>query len=311
MHLPRDRAILFRIRRMIDAATLGTLHRRLVNVLAPPARHYLPLRMDGVVVGWLTEERARRVAEFSHVFRVDAHEASFVPELDAEAERSAALADITAQLAIEGALTAWRDERYAVGPGHAAAPGFYVERAAARYFGIHTWAAHVNGLVRDDGGPYLWFARRSPDKAIDPGLLDNLVGGGIAAGATPMATLIKEAWEEAGIAPALAKDAMSAGKIEIRRDQPDGLQWETIFAYDLWLPTTFAPANQDGEAVAHVRVDLVEAARLIGCAAGADEVTADASLVVLDCLLRHGAIDPTGPHFGRLAALRHGEWVAG
>jgi hypothetical protein len=40
-------------------------------------------------------------------------------------------------------------------------------------------------------------------------------------------------------------------------------------------------------------------------------VTADASLVVLDCLLRHGCIDPAGPHFGRLAALRHSEWVAG
>jgi len=139
----------------------------------------------------------------------------------------------------------------------------------------------------------------------------NLVGGGIAAGATADATLVKEAWEEAGIPPALASIAMAAGKIEIRRDQPDGLQWETIFAYDLWLPAAFTPANQDGEAVAHLRVDFAEAARLIGCAPGCDEVTADASLVVLDCLLRHGAIDPAGPHFGRLAALRHSEWVAG
>jgi 8-oxo-dGTP pyrophosphatase MutT (NUDIX family) len=296
---------------MIDMSTLDTLHQRLVRVLAPPARHYIPLRMEGLVVGFLTGERARRLAEFDDVFRVDDHEASFVPALATEQQRSAALAPICTQLAAEGALTAWRDERYAVATGHTAPPCFHLERAAARYFGIHTSAAHLNGIVRDDGGPHLWFARRSPDKPIDPGLLDNLVGGGIAAGATPSATLIKEAWEEAGISPTLAKDAMAAGKIEIRRDQPDGLQWETIFAYDLWLPASFAPSNQDGEAVAHVRVDFVEAARLIGCAPGADEVTADASLVVLDCLLRHGAIDPAGPHFGRLAALRHSEWVAG
>jgi len=296
---------------MIDNGTLDTLHQRLVRVLAPPARHYIPLRMEGIAVGWLTDERARRLAEFDDVFRVDPHEASFVPKLATERERSAALVEVCAQLAAEGALTAWRDERYAVVAGHETTPWFYLERAAARYFGIHTWAAHLNGLVRDDGGPHLWFARRSPDKPIDPGLLDNLVGGGIAAGATATATLVKEAWEEAGIAPTLARDALAAGKIEIRRDQPDGLQWETIFAYDLWLPASFVPSNQDGEAVAHVRVDFVEAARLIGCAPGADEVTADASLVVLDCLLRHGAIDPAGPHFGRLAALRHSEWVAG
>lgn len=295
---------------MIDSATLDALHRRLIAALAPPARHYVPLRLDGIAVGWLTADRARRLAEFDDVFRVNS-ELSFVPELATEAERSAALAEVAAQLAAEGALTAWRDERYAVGPSLTAAPLLYIERAAARYFGVHTWAAHLNGLVRCDGGPQLWFARRSPDKAIDPGLLDNLVGGGIAAGATPAATLIKEAWEEAGISPAVASSAMAAGKIELRRDQPDGLQWETIFAYDLWLPPDFVPANQDGEAVAHLRVGLADAARLISCTSGPDEVTADASLVVLDCLLRHGAIDPAGPHFGRLAALRHAEWVAG
>ncbi|MEO8754803.1 MAG: DUF4743 domain-containing protein, partial [Casimicrobiaceae bacterium] len=224
---------------------------------------------------------------------------------------SAALAEVTVQLAAEGALTAWRNELYAVCPPHAATPCLHLERAAARYFGIHTRATHLNGLVRDEGGPHLWFARRSVDKAIDPGLLDNLVGGGIAAGASPAETLAKEAWEEAGIGPDLAHSAISAGKIEIRRDQPDGLQWETVLAYDLWLPPTFTPANQDGEAVAHIRVDFAEAARLIGCAAGPDEVTADASLVVLDCLLRHGTIDPAGPHFGRLAGLRHANWVPG
>ena len=264
-----------------------------------------------MAIGWLTEDRARRLARFDHVFRVDAQEASFVPSLEGEPACSAALAEVTAQLAAEGALTAWRNERYAVCPPHAATPCLHLERAAARYFGIHTRATHLNGLVRDEGGPHLWFARRSPDKAIDPGLLDNLVGGGIAAGATPAATLVKEAWEEAGIGPDLAQDAIPGGKIEIRRDQPDGLQWETILAYDLWLPATFTPANQDGEAVAHMRVDFAEAARLIGCAAGPDEVTADASLVVLDCLLRHGTIDPAGPHFGRLAALRHADWVPG
>ena len=47
------------------------------------------------------------------------------------------------------------------------------------------------------------------------------------------------------------------------------------------------------------------AARLIAQTEGPDRVTADASLVVLDCLLRHGAIPPDAPDYLPLEALRH------
>jgi hypothetical protein len=65
------------------------------------------------------------------------------------------------------------------------------------------------------------------------------------------------------------------------------------------------PANQDGEAVEFRLVELAEAARLIGVTAGPDEVTIDASLVVLDFLLRHGAIGADAPGYVALEALRH------
>jgi 8-oxo-dGTP pyrophosphatase MutT (NUDIX family) len=141
-------------------------------------------------------------------------------------------------------------------------------------------------------------------KAIDPGKLDNLVGGGIAAGATVAQTLIKEASEEAGIPGELATCALRAGVVEIWREQPDGLQSETIFVHDLWLPSDFAPANQDGEAVEHRLVTMNEAARLIAVTEGPEEVTADASLVVVDFLLRHGLVDPASPAHSGLEALR-------
>jgi hypothetical protein len=44
---------------------------------------------------------------------------------------------------------------------------------------------------------------------------------------------------------------------------------------------------------------------LIANADGPDVVTADAALVMLDCLLRHGAIAPDAPDYGALDALRH------
>ena len=65
------------------------------------------------------------------------------------------------------------------------------------------------------------------------------------------------------------------------------------------------PANQDGEAVEHRLVSLVDAARAISVSSGPGEVTHDASLVVLDFLIRQGEIRPDQPHYAALAGLRH------
>ena len=116
-------------------------------------------------------------------------------------------------------------------------------------------------------------------------------------------TLNKEAWEEAGIPATLAARAELEETVEIHREQPDGLQRETIFVHDLALPADFRPCNQDGEAVEHRLVSLDEAARLIANASGPQTVTTDASLVVLDFLLRHGAIAADVPERTALEAL--------
>jgi len=290
---------------MIGADIVAAIRTRLTAELEPPRRGLRPWRVDRQVVGWLDERRMARVARFGHVFRAGDGGIAFVPELDDFDDRTRAMDEVARALASEGALSAWRDERYGVVDAFGGRPWFELERAAARYFGIRTFAAHVNGLVRDGGAVVMWFARRSPGKAIDPGLLDNLVGGGIAAGSTAAATVVKEAWEEAGIDAATAARAAPSGTVRICRLQPDGLERETIFVYDLWLAPAFEPSNHDGEVVAYRRVDLAAAARLIANATGTDVVTADASLVVLDCLLRHGALARTAPDWPALDALRH------
>jgi 8-oxo-dGTP pyrophosphatase MutT (NUDIX family) len=135
-------------------------------------------------------------------------------------------------------------------------------------------------------------------------MLDNLVGGGMAAGQSVASTVIKEASEEAGIDARLASRAIATGTVHLCREQPDGFQRETIFVHDLWLPEDFLPACRDGEAVEHRLIPLEDTGALIAAEAGADVVTADASLVVLDCLLRRGAIAPDAPLRGKLEALR-------
>jgi 8-oxo-dGTP pyrophosphatase MutT (NUDIX family) len=121
---------------------------------------------------------------------------------------------------------------------------------------------------------------------------------------TVAGTVAKESWEEAGIPADLAATARAGGTVGIFREQPDGIQHETIFVHDLRLPIDFAPANQDGEAVEHRRVSLPEAARLIAIESGPEAVTADAALVALDCLLRYGAVPADSPYHAPLAALR-------
>lgn len=290
---------------MIDDAILAAIAARLTRALAPPAARYRPFVVGGAVVGYVDDARAARLARFgSRVFAVDDAAVTLAAGARDPARRSAALADVALALRAEGALPAWRDELYAVANGFGAPPLLLLERGAARYFGVRTWAVHVNGIVRGATSARMWLARRSPAKAVDPGMLDNLVGGGIAAGSTVEQTLVKEAWEEAGIEAVLASTAQAAARVHVRRALSDGLQRETLFVHDLALPEAFVPVGRDGEAVEHRLVDLAEAARLIAQPAGADEVTIDASLVVLDYLLRQRAIATDSPAGAALDALR-------
>jgi len=137
----------------------------------------------------------------------------------------------------------------------------------------------VNGIAGDS----MWLARRSETKPTDPGMLDNLVGGGLTSGLSIEEVLVKEAWEEAGIGADLARRAKRGGTIELLREVPEGVQCERIHVYDLELPRDFAPQNQDGEVAEARLVPLGEALRL---ARDTDELTVDAALVALDYFSR-------------------------
>jgi 8-oxo-dGTP pyrophosphatase MutT (NUDIX family) len=289
---------------MIAPRILNRMAARLADALAPPARRLLPWIVDEAVVGHLDERRASLLDAYRDVFVVGADAVRLHARLrDADA-RTQALDAVARDLAQRGELSRWRDERYPVRcPGDDKAQ-LLIERAAARFFGIHSEAAHVNGLARANGATSMWIARRSPGKAIDPGQLDNLVGGGIAAGAGVLDTVVKEAWEEAGIPAHVARGARPEGRVGIRRLQHDGLQWETIHVHDLVLPAGFAPSNQDGEVVDFRLVTPADAALLASHAEGDDVVTADASLVIADWLMRSGEVAAGSPAYAALDALR-------
>jgi 8-oxo-dGTP pyrophosphatase MutT (NUDIX family) len=291
---------------MIGASNVAAIRQRLARQLAAPAGRYRPLLVDNQAVGWLNESRAAQLSRFADAFVVEPQSIAFRRGVATPEERTDCADRVSRALSEQGLLTRWRDERYAVATAFGASPLFLLERAAARFFGIRTYAAHINGLVRAHGADCsMWLARRSPSKSIDPDLLDNLVGGGIAAGSSVRATVIKEAWEEAGIDETSAQSAIAVSVLHLCREQPDGLQRETIFVHDLALPPGWTPTCQDDEVAEHRLVTLAQAAGIIANEAGRDVVTADASLVIADCLMRHGAIAADSGDYLPLDELRH------
>jgi 8-oxo-dGTP pyrophosphatase MutT (NUDIX family) len=217
------------------------------------------------------------------------------------AERDAFLAGANHALHAAGLIAGWRDETYAVTALHGGALLARIERAAARFWGSTTFGAHCNGWLADGRGKptQLWIARRAFNKPTDPGLLDNLVGGGVPFGQSPAQTVVREGWEEAGLLPAQMAGMLPGRRFQVLRDVAEGLQREQISVFDLALPPGLQPHNQDGEVHSFTLMPVDQA--LDHAAAG--DMTVDAALVTLDFALRHRLLSTTRhQHLQALAA---------
>ena len=208
----------------------------------------------------------------------------------AAAERDAFFALANAELRLAGLIVAWRDEVYPVMSMANQALLATFERAASRFWGTLTLGAHCNGYVGDEMGrpQHLWIARRAATKATDPGLLDNLIGGGVPHGQTPWQTVVREGWEEAGLNPQQMAGLRPGRILRVARDIPEGFMREAISVYDLDLPAGLTPCNQDGEVAELMCLPVAQALAL----AASDQMTVDAALVCLDFALRHQLLAP-------------------
>lgn len=289
----------------------------LAAATAADANARVPLRVcDGVggparLAGSVAREHLPLLAAWPQALGVD--ERGVALHLPA-AERDGFLAQVNDALRQAGAIVAWRDETYALLalPDGGAAPQppthhlARLERASARFWGSATFGAHCNGYVADGQGrpTHLWIARRSYTKPTDPGLLDNLVGGGVPHGQTPAEAVVREGWEEAGLTAAQMAGIRPGRVLRVARDLPEGFQLEWLSVFDLALPVGQQPVNQDGEV--HSLHCLPVAQALAHAAAG--DMTVDAALATLDFALRHRLL--AGPEAAALAPAL-GRLVAG
>ena len=185
--------------------------------------------------------------------------------------RTYALDGVARTLAAEGALSAWRDERYAVAAefGDAA-----VVPARARR-GALLRHPHVRGArqrARPQRGRHRRDVVRAPQSRRRPSIpafsTISWAAGSPRERRSP-ATVIKEAWEEAGIAAERAVAGRARG-IGARLPPParrpaarDDLRARPVAAAGLR-----AGRASDDEVVAYRRVDLADAARLIANTSG-------------------------------------------
>jgi 8-oxo-dGTP pyrophosphatase MutT (NUDIX family) len=239
---------------------------------------FVPVTLNGHRFGWISQQRADGLlTQGIAAVRASGHGISLhVPDVDD------GLHEIHRTLAEQGMLQDWRDEWIEVLDWSGVLCMGRMERAAARFWGSHTRAVHLNAWVRTDAEEeaLVWVAKRAASKSTDPGLWDNLVAGGLCVDESPLAGLRREALEEAGLDLAWAKQVHIGPTLKIDREVEQGWQRESLHVVDAELPADFSPTNWDGEVQAFQRLDEASTLRL----ALSGQMTADAALVTLDFL---------------------------
>jgi 8-oxo-dGTP pyrophosphatase MutT (NUDIX family) len=255
----------------------------LAQALAVDYTRLLPVRADERRFGWVTPEFAAVLARFPEVFHCESKRIALASDLTTPLARTDGIARVLDVLRAEGFISGWRGEQYEVYAEASGEPLFRMERAAVALFGVRSRAAHLNGIVDRASGPAMWIARRSETKPTDPGKLDNLVGGGIAAEHDAWQTLVKEAREEAGIPFLLIQDAQFRDTLAFDYLVPEGLDSNEIEVFDLVLPSVFEPRNQDGEVAGFELLSFAEVRERLETPY---LFAVDAALVAWTCLSR-------------------------
>merc|ERR1712130_373820 len=231
----------------------------------------LPLFCSSVQVGFVPAQVVAQLQKYPQVFTVRMVDVTINEDLKNAEERNKALEAVLLDL-----------------KEHFSSPAlFKMERSATPLFGLRQYGIHINGFVRHSTrGDCLWLQRRSATKQTYPGLLDSLVGGGLAAGMTVAETVVKEAMEEANVPEALAATATSVGSVSFFYRSERGLFPNTEFVFDLELPETFQPGNNDGEVSGFELTPVKEIVSIIT----SQDYKITSAPIALDWLIRHGHV---------------------
>jgi len=264
------------------------------------AEGFLPFYVADEQMGWIREAFSEHLLRWDSVFLRNKNVVFLNPDLNTSKQRSKACEPIMRTLHEERVIDSWVGELYAVKNAYGEEPRFLIERAAVSFFGMRGYGVHVNGLVEKPDGIYVWVARRTRDKPLWPGKLDQIVAGGQPAGIGRMQNVIKESAEEANIPEPMASKAGLVSEMHYRGQTHRGAHVDTLFNYDLWLPEDFVPQNTDGEVEDFTLMTLEEMAHITDTT---DEFKDNCNLVNIDLLIRQGLITDAHPDFEAICTL--------
>ncbi len=266
--------------------------------------NYTPFLIESVQFGWVLKSFVEKLEQYDSVFYLDQGCLKINPSFYTCEQRSEAIKPILQQLHNEGVIDTWVNELYAITNTYGDDPALLIERASVSYFGARGYGVHINGLVEKSDGVYIWIAKRAKDKPFWPGSLDQIVAGGQPAGISLLDNVIKESAEEAAIPESLSSKAELVSEIHYRgethSERKRGLNVDTLFNYDLWLPEDFTPVNTDGEVDEFVLMSLEEMADITDTT---NDFKANCNLVNIDLLIRRGLISESHPDYNEITQL--------
>lgn len=185
-----------------------------------------------------------------------------------------------------------------------------IERFARSLFGIIARGAHLTVYTPTEAGLKIWVPRPSAHLFTYPNCLDTTVAGGVTAGEGPFECIVREAAEEASLSENLVRDAAHScgvlSYISMRDyggdDENGSISPDLIYVYDLEVTPGVILKPGDDEVGEFYLWDVDEVRR--GLARG--EFKANSAVVMIDFLMRHGAITPdTEKDYAEISARMH------
>lgn len=242
----------------------------------PPCLPRVPLLIGRDVIGSVELSIATSLVKAGFFERgIFENQGHLLLEIDSA---SVLLGQMALWLNANGLAGKWRDEALAVTSekGNMLAS---VERAVVRTLGIKSFAVRLVGVCEDGR---IWLQRRALDKEIDPGKLDTLAGGLVAAGESLEVGLAREVWEEAG----LSLDNISGLKTvsNVRKGgvlkvccpidtHIGGYMVEECHWFVADVAEGVIPENRDGEVLDFVRLTWAKLQQKMKLGCCADEAT--------------------------------------
>ena len=259
----------------------------------PNLANYTPLSFQGQKIGYVNKAHIAIFDQFPKIFQftfanlMGMFAQEFV-EMSIE-DRSHALKELSQKLRDEGLVNNWRDELFSIYLDvDRQTELFQLERGVVPLLALQAHGVHLNGYTMMDDVPHIWIAQRSADRVIAPLKYDQLVAGGLPAELPLKDILYTEDDEEAGIAKGLVEPAQYKGSIQYMTEDEFGIRNDVLHCFDVELPETFEPHNQDGEVEKFMRLPVSEVISLLQ---QQDQFKPNTALVMMNFLLRHDWLD--------------------